>query len=178
VTTQHSLEFTGEYGPVQRNFDKLGPAVFAPVPQARVYGDTSIAIGSGATTAIAFNSERWDEGNLHSTGSNTSRLTAPVTGLYMIGGHFRFAANSTGVREGHIRVNGSTFIAYAGDDDPGAAQPSYFNLSTAYQLTAGDYVELTCFQNSGGNLDVVASAQSSPEFWMVRLAGFTAQVFD
>jgi len=43
-------------------------------------------------------------------------------------------------------------------------------ISTIYQLAATDYVELQVYQDSGGDLDINASAASSPEFAMVRVA--------
>ena len=48
-------------------------------------------------------------------------------------------------------------------------------VTTIYQLTAGDYVEVRAYQNSGGALNVNSTANYSPEFWMVRLGGFVNQ---
>jgi hypothetical protein len=176
--TDGALEFTGQYDATQRNFDRLGPAVFAPVPQARVYNNADISVANTTSVALTFNSERWDEGDLHSTSSNTSRLTAPVAGLYVIGGHVRFEFGGLGgFRQATIRLNGSTVIAEVLDtavNTPGTG----LSPTTTYRLAAGDYVELVVQQNSGGALNVDAQSNFSPEFWMARLAGFTAQVFD
>jgi hypothetical protein len=141
----------------------------SPPPAARVYNSANISITNNTVTALTFDSERWDNGDLHSTSANTSRLTAPITGLYEIGGCVRIAANATGIRSAMIRLNGTTDIASITEPTPSAGAASDFNPSTPYQLAAGDYVELTVYQNSGGALNVTAAGNFSPEFWMVRL---------
>jgi hypothetical protein len=161
---------------VQTNFERISLAVHQPVPQARVYNDAAIAINNNSTTALTFNSERFDDGNLHSTSANTGRLTAPVAGLYAIGAHAAFAANSTGTREIHIRLDGTTSLAM-GAGTASATREGRMSVSTVYRLTAGQYVEVLVYQNSGGSLNVVSTAGYSPEFWMVRLSGYSGEQF-
>jgi hypothetical protein len=36
-------------------------------------------------------------------------------------------------------------------------------------MAVGDYVELGCYQDSGGNLDITATAYWSPNFQMIRI---------
>jgi hypothetical protein len=167
-----SLEKLIDGSVTARNFDKLSRAVNHPTPQARVYNSGPPTISHNTTTALTFNSERFDHGDLHSTSSNTSRLTAPVAGLYSVGANFRFAANATGQRYGALRVNGSTVIAEDMVLPGSAAVLPRLVLSTIWRLAAGDYVEVLAFQTSGGALDVETSSATSPEFWMVRLAGY------
>lgn len=173
----YSLEVPvdGDWNTVRRNTQNLAKDMNPPVPQARVYNNANLSITNNTVTAATFNSERWDSGDLHSTSSNTSRLAAPITGLYVIGGHVRFAANSSGRRDVFVRVNGSTQIAVSRNSAPHATDDTYLSVATAYRLTAGDYVELCVFQNSGGSLNVVVDANNSPEFWMHRAAGFVNQ---
>lgn len=136
---------------------------------ARVYNSANISVATSTFFALTFNSERWDTANIHNTGSNTSRLTAPKTGTYTICGHIRIAGNATGARTVLIRLNGGTEIgrqslpSVTGTD-------VYLYILTLYQLTAGDYVELEVFQNSGGSLNVISSAAFSPEFALVLIA--------
>lgn len=85
----------------------------------------------------------------------------------MIGGHVEWAVNATGVRIARIRLNGATFIAVS--DSPVAGHAVYNvrnNVMTLYDLAVNDYVELMVFQDSGAGLNVLASANFSPEFWM------------
>lgn len=161
----------GDWTTLQRNTDAIAARLNPVLPQARVFNSANISIPNSAVTVVTFDSERFDEGGMHALGAG--RLTAPITGLYLIGADVRLAANATGIRAAHIRLNNVTDLVDASDDDPGAAQPVDLTMITLYRLTAGDYVEVTVFQNSGGALNVLTNANTSPEFWMVRLGGFT-----
>lgn len=142
--------------------------VNAAPAQARVYNNANISISHNTLTALTFNSKRFDTGNFHSTSANTSRLTAPTAGLYVIGAGVQWDASSAGIRAAAIRLNGSTQIVNQTVDIDSATNHSH-NLSTQYQLAAGDYVELVAFQTSGGALNVLASGNYSPEFWIHRV---------
>jgi hypothetical protein len=162
------LEFTGAYDATQRNFDRL-EALFAAPAQARVYKAAAQVIGTGGGgTACTFDSERWDNASIHSTASNTSRLIAPVTGLYRMGGFASFGPNSTGTRACWIQESaGGSRIAQT--EGPGQATNTIsLNPSCEWRLAAGQYVELFVYQTSGGNLDVTA------EFWIVRLGAYAS----
>lgn len=160
-------------------FDETNPAdacvVFvydgAPShPSARVYHSVSQSIPNATVTVLAFNSERFDTDGIHDTVTNNSRLTCKTAGKYLIIGNIHFAANATGARAIHIRLNGATFIANDGRASASATDVNVLTISTLYQLNAGDYVELTVWQNSGGALNVLSSANFSPEFMMVKVA--------
>lgn len=137
-----------------------------------VYHSATQTISDTTNTALAFDSERWDDAGYHSTVTNNSRLTIPTGyGGVIFRGTFnvRYAANSTGVRDAAIRLNGSTFIAY--NRMPAAASPSTTVVSCPFEyvLNDGDYIEAICQQTSGGNLDVVPAGNFTPEFRMSRL---------
>jgi hypothetical protein len=139
---------------------------------ARVYNSANLSIPTGANTALTFNSERQDSdpaGAIHDTGSNTSRLTCKTPGVYAIWANVQFAANATGQRNAQIVLNGATAIGLALDPSATASQDSYLIVSTPYLLAANDYVEVHVFQNSGGNLNVIASGNVSPEFAMFKI---------
>jgi hypothetical protein len=131
---------------------------------ARVYNSGSISIPNGTAPILTFNSERYDSNGLHSTSVNTSRLTAPSAGIYIIGAATAFAANATGMRSIAIRINGTTFIA--GNTTPAASGEQSMIVVSAWSMAIGDYAETTAYQNSGGALNVLPSASYSPEFWM------------
>lgn len=160
---------------VQRNFDEISRVLNPPVPQAIVFNSAAISITtSGVRQFLTFDSETIDNGDLHSTAANTGRLTAPTAGLYLIGGSVEFAANATGQRELDIRLNGATFIV-ADRENAAAAGTTIMSVSRFYRLNAGEYAELGVVQSSGAALNVTRQASWSPEFYMVRLAGFTNQ---
>lgn len=136
-------------------------------PHARVYNSAAFSLTSGAAAAaITFDSERVDVGGCHSTSSNTSRLTATTAGFYIIGGHIAIAASSGGsYRTVAIRLNGSTVIAQQTLAPLSATIDVRASITTAYQLSASDYVELVASQDSGGALNVLAAGNYTPEFW-------------
>ena len=49
-------------------------------PSCRAYNNANISMTSGAATAVTLNSERFDNAAMHSTSSNTSRITVPTGG--------------------------------------------------------------------------------------------------
>lgn len=163
----------GSWDTVRRNTDTTARLLNPPLPQARVYNSANISIPNATPTVLTFNSERFDSGNLHSTSSNTGRLTAPITGLHDICAHVLYAANITGRRETTLRLNGTTVIAI--DERQTVTVAGVFtavSISAHYQLAAGDYVEVVVFQDSGGALNVTTAGNYSPEFSMVRLGGY------
>lgn len=117
-----------------------------PSPQfcrrARVYRSTDQSSGAGASTAIAFDTEVYDNGGLHSTSSNTERFTIPAgtpTYTYDITGSVAFAA--AGNNNIQIKLNGSDMLACNHD----SSTALYLTVATQFQLAAGDYVELIAY---------------------------------
>lgn len=135
---------------------------------ARVYRSSNQSVPNGTHTVITYDSERWDTDNIHSTVSNTGRLTCKTAGKYMIVFSALFSANANGKRQYNIRLNGTTWIAITrtGLDSDNHTQPI---SSTIYDLAVNDYVESLAYQNSGGALDIIYGAQATPEFMMQRI---------
>jgi hypothetical protein len=137
---------------------------------ARVFNSANISISTGTDTALTFNSERFDTDTIHSTVSNTSRLTANTAGKYLIIGNIQWAAEADQRTIARIRLNGSTIIG--NDDrhvDDVTSEVLGNNVSTIYDLAANDYVELIAFQNTAATLNVTANSNYSPEFMMIRI---------
>jgi hypothetical protein len=156
---------------LQENFDKLaqqfpvGIQQVSQVPQARVYNSAAITCTTGVVKTLTFDTERYDTNSIHSTTVNTSRLTCVTAGLYSIGGNAEFANNAVGTRNLAVLLNGVTTIVSEARGANGA-DLTRVNVHGDYRLVAGDYVELIAFQTSGGNLNVTAAGNYSPEFWM------------
>lgn len=141
-----------------------------PKPMCRVY-DTGAQNAANATaTALTYNSERFDVGGMHSTSSNTGRITIPTGGggIYVVTCHIEWAANATGIREVSIRLNGATLLASQNVHSTTALGIT-MSVSTIYKVAAGDYFDSYVYQTSGGILAVNASGNRSPEFSAVWL---------
>lgn len=77
---------------------------------ARVYNSTAPSISNNVPTVLSFDSARWNDGGVYSAG-NPTRLTAQVAGKYVISATVSWAANTTGLRNVSLRVDGSNYIA-------------------------------------------------------------------
>lgn len=139
--------------------------------RVRVYNDANISLTNATLTALTFNTEQWDTDTMHSTVSNTGRLTATTAGYYVITGAVLFAANATGKRLLRIRLNGTTTIAEVQDTNAGGVETLSLIIGTQYNLAATEYVEFLAYQDSGGALNVLDGSLNSPEFAMVKVLG-------
>lgn len=148
--------------------------VIADIPvmdSCRVYNSANISVPNAAFTALTFDTERYDTNGLHSTASNTSRLTAARTGVYLITGNIFWAGNAAGaLREVGISVNGSTTVFIARALQAPTANAIGLTVATLWTLSATNYVELLAYQDTGGNLNVTALLNESPEFAMSMIS--------
>ncbi len=136
---------------------------------AWVYNSSNILLGNGGETMLTFDTEWWDTDDIHSTLSNTGRLTAPVDGLYLVGG-----ACLTTMYDAlrlSIRLNG-TAVAMTRSGEGGFVTSCA--ITTVVNMQAGDYVTLHGYQNESGGLYVDADGYWSPSFWMVRIGEYVS----
>ena len=135
---------------------------------ARGYNSANISIPNATSTALTFDTERYDIGAMHSTASNTSRLTITTPGVYLVTGRCCFAANATGnLRQIMIDLVGAEtgrIASHSVPPIPGGLANTYMTIATLYKFSANDYVELTVHQDSGGNLNVLSGANDWAEF--------------
>lgn len=137
---------------------------------ARAYNSGNLTIATATATVLTLDSERWDTDTIHSTSSNTGRLTCNTAGYYAIWGSVYWAASATSYRQVNIQLNGTTNIVVVRDEtNTISSDPMMQDISTVYQLSATDYVELVVRQETGGNLNITAAANYSPEFAMHRI---------
>lgn len=128
-------------------------------------------IPSAETTVLTFNTESYDTDTMHSTVSNTGRLTATTAGKYHIGSVVTIFNDGTGgFVDFDIRLNGGPVIARqtyrmveASNDYIGV------QIHTDYNMAANDYVEVTAYQGSGGTKRTNVGS-GTPQFFMSRFA--------
>lgn len=120
----------------------------------------AIAVAHATITYFTYASERYDNDNIHSTTTNTARLTCVTAGVYDIASYAEFAASAGGSeRTLLVRVNGGAVIRRLSVPKNGGAA-TWLAFSFPYKLAVNDYLELGCWQDSGGALNV------TPEFGM------------
>lgn len=113
-------------------------------------------INQGTVNAVTFATESWDNGGIHSTSSNTSRLTASVAGKYCVIGGVLWSAQAVGTTTFllcRISKNGTTiegsrsyFPPISTMNNNGQGQ----NVCALIDLAANDYVELEVFYEDPG----------------------------
>lgn len=123
------------------------------------------SLTSGAWTALLFDTEEVDRDGMHSTVTNTSRLTAVTAGYYWSAGISAFSANATGPRGAALSINGTRVAGRAAECMAVTAGSTNTATPTAsiVFLNVGDYLELQALQTSGGSLNtsVLSDVQSS-----------------
>lgn len=115
---------------------------------ARTYKSAVQSIGT-TLTAVIFDTESYDTNTYHDNTTNNTRLTVPSTGYYRITGLLNTDANAV-ARVG-IRLNGTTYIGSIAAGNAGASLDGGALITTEYNLTAGDYVELMGYFGSTQN---------------------------
>lgn len=138
---------------------------------AKVYSAVTQSVGSATWTAATFPAEEWKTiASMHSTATNTSRITVDVTRYYDLNAGIAFAANSAGVRWARFYKNGTTELRGAVNriyND--ANNATLLNLSGRELLAAGDYVEVQVFQDGFSSLNI-GSATTWLQNWFSVVA--------
>lgn len=137
------------------------------VPKARVFNTGNVSTLISTLTAMLFDSERYDNDAIHDTATNTGRLTCKTAGTYDIKGCIDYATAVGTYRDLGIRLNGATYICFRRQPHV-VSLGAILEIATTYDLAVNDYVELIARQDAG-TVDVLASANYSPEFSMEKV---------
>ena len=129
---------------------------------AKAVRTTNQTISHNTETAISFDSEAsggYDSDAFHDNSTNPTRFTVPAG----LGGKYRFSGGvgwlaGTAAKDYWlgVRVDGTTTVARQGQN-LNAATDLPQQISVDLDLAAGQYVELTVYQNQGGNQTVYAN---------------------
>jgi hypothetical protein len=121
----------------------------------QAYSSGTQTLSTSATTALTLDQEDWDTDAYHSNSVNNTRMTVPAgrSGFYRISGFLMWAASAAGVRALSIRKNGVTILKTA-NHYGSASEVLRFGVEVEAYLSSGDFIELTGYQSSGGDLVV------------------------
>lgn len=137
---------------------------------ARVYNSVDISCSSGTWTSLTFDTEKWDTDSIHSTVSNTGRLTCNTAGIYLITCGLLVNAGSSWTVAMRLRRTPSGGSAVTIAAHTKRSNSHYWDLSTAYQLAVGDYVTVEHYQDSGTSKNARRASDYAVEFGMHLLA--------
>jgi hypothetical protein len=120
------------------------------------------SVASGGV-ALLFPTEAWDDATpIHSTSSNTSRLTIAVAGKYEFAGFASLGVPTSGYQQIFITKNGGGPLV--ADVHSVTTIDSHLNLAGFQdQCIVGDYFELEIWHNNPTNLTCAASRWFSCE---------------
>lgn len=143
---------------------------FRPVCIATRSSTQTLTTGVGAN--LQWNAEDYDRLSWHSTSVNTDRITPTIAGLYEVSVCVSFDTSASGGRIIDIQKNGSTSVCQQRTHGGFSFTGMMLNAHTFVELNGStDYVNVSCFQDSGGNLNVLANGASSPTRIIVRYDG-------
>lgn len=138
-------------------------------PACRVHNSATQSCPDAAATALTFNSERYDTDTMHSTSTNTSRITIKTAGLYAVGGGFVLATRGDYFQvAAQLRLNGTTTIASNSLSGNGAQNVfGHVTVHINYKFAVNDYVELLVYQDNSANVAVNSEVAPNygPEFY-------------
>lgn len=117
---------------------------------------------------LVWDTEDVDSAGIHSTVSNTGRITPNVAGWYRITATVHWASNATGRRATAILVNGAN--ARYGQIAPGSSAGTISTTVTRTLQANGttDYFEVFAYQDSGGALNTADTVGTVFEAEFVR----------
>lgn len=149
-------------------------AALANPPSCRVYRGADQSIPATTVTTILWTLEEWDStAGMHSTSVNTSRIVAPISGVYTVTFQAVFQGNATGRRSILLLANGTTY--FGKDERPpvtaGGPDHTAMSITMDWKLTAGQYVEAQVAQTSGGALNFLSGAGREFGSFSIRWAG-------
>lgn len=155
------LSDPSQFPPEFKNWITRWVEAFPPViPLSQVSGyatsttfaivQTPALIASGtAEGAVTWGSARRDAAAMWASGSPT-KLTCKQAGTYETNAFLDWGASALGVRTIWIRLNGATHLAGSSEAPLATGTPQ--SCSGLFDLAVGDYLEVTGFQSSGGNI--------------------------
>lgn len=131
---------------VRENFEALIDG-----PKCSVFNSTTQTLTTGTDTVLTADSEFYDNDGMHSTVSQTSRITFQKAGRYLLNATCTFDVNGNGIRKVEFYLNGTT--AFHGMLINATASPFATDLQATRTRTfiVGDYVEVRAYQSSGAN---------------------------
>ena len=134
------------------------------------YIASDLTLNNNTSTAITYDTENFDTDGFHSNTTNKDRITIPagLGGYYLVVVGAQWNSGSSGYRQITILKNNTTNVLIF--DYPGfTVSNSYIGKSTIVNLSAGDYINASGYQNSGGSLALGGGAVAT--FFSVQYLG-------
>jgi hypothetical protein len=135
------------------------------LPTFFAYMGSNQSINSASTTTLAFNTESWDTGNGFNTSTYTYTIPSGMGGYWNMNMKILFSGTFTSRQAGYFNVAGSD---RSGLQVHHETVDNGFMLTSTMNLTAGQAVKVTMYQDSGSARTALGSSVFS-EFSGFRL---------
>lgn len=132
-------------------------AFLASRPQCSVYNSAAQSISNDTATDLTADTENVDTDSMHSTASNTARITIQTAGVYLFLAQVVFAADADGRRALLFRVNNTTNYDVQAVPSVGALNSMAISGVRILDLSAGDYVTCRVLHTAGAALNATLS---------------------
>lgn len=114
----------------------------------RLYNSGNQTIPESSTLVVLWDSESYDTDTMHSTVSNTSRITFTTAGKYLIYADAFADGVSGGIRSTlTVRLNGTTTLFVTIQYGVEGGGPAFTQATFEYDFAANDYIELLMGSN-------------------------------
>lgn len=150
-----------------------GVAVGAGAPSVRLIHSAITDVAHGVNTGMSWDTEVVDANGLHSTATNSSRITfSPSTGTYVVGASIEWNQNSSGARIVSLFLNDSSAVAANAATALGGGFQHPQSISALVRVSdTADYVTVRVLQASGSTGSVAAnSTLYGTAFWAHRVS--------
>ena len=170
---------------------------FTNPPRVKVYNSTGQTLAGSASginhTLMTWDTEIYDTDGMHSTSSNTGRLTAVTAGAYQVILHVNWSIDNSvsnisvgpGNRYSSVHLNDTTNadptsnptrqigtdISHMLPSDGLGPQTSHINFQRFF--TAGDYITAVVTTSSTQSVTTIVSGQPTRTFFAMRWIGTT-----
>lgn len=145
-------DLAGSYPDPLIGAGKVTPAKIGTTPTVSVSDNRD----QPGNAPLRFGLENFDVSNMHAAGGDSTRLTAPIDGIYQVSAQIQWTADGDGGRFLYLVKNAATVVA--SDFAQGSATiRTPLQASLLIKLAAGDFVQASPAETSLGSPEVYAS---------------------
>lgn len=142
----------------------------------RLYLDSNPSFANNIATGepITWTDALFQTGTIWTAGANGNRLTAQFTGIYLILTTQEWRSNTSQLRNVtflHKNSGGTLIRQYDGQSQGSSGGRSNINGKLVLKMTAGEFVEVRAYQNSGGALTLHGGAPDRTRVSVLYLGG-------
>ncbi len=140
-------------------------------PSFSAYRSSNVSVSASTNTLLIFDTEDYDTNSAYNTSDGKFTVPSGEGGKYFLYGVFRTESPNSMTRCNiHFLKNGSTTISQFNNNQRSGGEASS-SCSFVGTLSAGDYVQVRMFQNSGATETVMGGSFGTTQFMGFKLIG-------